>query len=110
MQDVPGGEERPRNELAFRRANDSLYETFAREGHEEGYPFLCECSDRLCTTVVILSLTKYDDVRSHPGRFVVAAGHYRLEGDRIVEAEEDFQVIEKTGWPGRSPPPPGTVA
>ena len=93
----------PTNELAFRHANDSLYESFVRDGYEERYPFLCECPDRMCTTIVLLSLTQYDDMRNHPGRFVVEVGHYRPEGERIVEDEEDFQFVEKTVKSGELP-------
>ena len=64
----------PSGEFAFRRANISLYRTFAARDDFESYPFLCECPEERCTQLILVSLPDYAGVRSHLGRFIVAAG------------------------------------
>ncbi len=88
------------NEVAFRNANESLHVTFSAEGSEEPYPFLCECGDSSCTSVILVSLDQYEQVREHPARFLIASGHKQLESERIVEDDETFQVVEKAGRAG----------
>jgi hypothetical protein len=56
--------------------------------------FLCECGAG-CTQHVILTLPEYEDVRSHPLRFVVVRGHDTPEIDVVVEQTERFAVVEK---------------
>jgi hypothetical protein len=65
-------------------------------------PFLCECDDRNCREIVMLSLIDFDLVREHPGRFLLAAGHVDAEAadERILEAENGYAIIERVG-PGR---------
>ena|SRR5579862_1351801 len=87
------------NEVAFRAANDSLKATFedADEARGEVYPFLCECGDRRCTEVVLLTLQAYESVRSHSTRFVIRPGHKQLESERQLDSGDGYEIIEKTG-------------
>jgi hypothetical protein len=65
-------------------------------------PFLCECADPGCFEAVMLSLEEYEQVRAHPSRFVLVAGHEDVEAahERIVEAEEGYAIVEKVGAAG----------
>jgi hypothetical protein len=89
-----------RNELAFRRANESLRPVFEDAPGDEAYPFLCECGDRRCTEVVHVTLATYASIRAHPQRFLILPGHKQLDSERIVEARDGFEVVEKSGVAG----------
>ena len=85
----------------FRTANERLRRIVATYRFEAGdrAPFICECADRGCFEVVMLSLEEYDRVRAGPSRFVLVAGH---EGDeatqeRVLEAERGYLIVEKIG-------------
>jgi hypothetical protein len=89
-----------KNEITFRDANESLHQKFRENGHDQEYPFLCECGDRSCLSLVFLSLDQYEEVRAHSARFLISVGHKQLESEQIVEDEPEFQVVEKTGRSG----------
>jgi hypothetical protein len=89
------------NEARFRQANEQIHEKVLELGSQEHpAPYLCECEDPRCTTVILLTVAEYEDVRSGARRFVVAPGHE--DGDaRAVDRRGSFTVIEKTGEEGR---------
>lgn len=89
------------NEARFRQANEQIHQKVIELGAEGGRaPYLCECEDERCTTVLLLTGEEYEDVRSGSTRFVVAPGHD--DGDsHVVDAHDGFMVIEKTGEEGR---------
>ncbi len=84
------------NEKLFRRANERLRER--AEGIVEpgrSVPFLCECIDDKCMERIDLTLEDYGRVRSDGQQFVIASGHPRLEGEKIVEEEDGFLIVSK---------------
>jgi hypothetical protein len=89
------------NEARFRQANEQINEKVLELGARDGRaPYLCECEDERCTTVVLLAAAEYEDVRSVSRRFLVAPGHE--DGDaRVIGRNDGFTVIEKTGEEGR---------
>ena len=88
------------NEAAFRRANESLEEKAGEFGFgEERTPYLCECQDERCTAVIRLTREEYEAVRAHPKRFVMMPGHQE-PGQRVLQEEPGFTVIEKHGEEG----------
>ena len=89
------------NEARFREANEQIHGKVLELGAEDGLaPYLCECEDERCTTVVLLSAADYTDVRSGSRRFVVAPDHEEAD-DEVVDRHDGFTVIEKTGEEGR---------
>ena len=89
------------NEARFRKANEQI-RARAREldVRDQPTPYLCECDDVKCTTVVLLTAEEYERVRSAPRRLVVAPGHQGPD-DRVLDERDGFTVIEKTGEEGR---------
>ena len=87
------------NEGAFRAANEKLRVVFERAGSET-LPFLCECGDFTCTEVVFVGLDIYARVREEPARFLVRPGHKQLETETVVEHDEVYEIIEKSGIAG----------
>jgi hypothetical protein len=93
--------QRAENEATFRRANENLARKAGElDLDEQATPYLCECADRGCTEVLMLTRSQYEHVRSDPRRFVVVPGHAEPE-DRLVDEQAGFHLIEKTGEEGR---------
>ena len=89
------------NEARFREANELIQGKALELGvREQRAPYLCECEEPGCTTVVLLTPPEYEDVRSASRRFVVAPGHEEPE-DRVLGEHDAFTVIEKTGEEGQ---------
>jgi hypothetical protein len=85
----------------FRAANERIQEKVLELGAgEQPVPYLCECEDPGCTTVVLLKAAEYEDVRSASRRFVVAPDHEEAD-DHVLAEHEAFTVIEKTGEEGQ---------
>ena len=84
------------NEKLFRTANEGLRERV--EGivePDQSIPFLCECIDETCIARIDLTPQEYEIVRSDNQWFVIAPGHPRLDGERIVEEEGRFSIVTK---------------
>jgi hypothetical protein len=89
------------NEARFRQANEQIQGKVLELGtREQPAPYLCECEEERCTTIVLLTAAEYEDVRSGSRRFVVAPDHENPE-DRVLGEHGGFTVIEKTGEEGR---------
>jgi hypothetical protein len=93
------------NQSAFRSANERMQRQAVSHRFEpgQGVPFLCECADPNCYESVMLSLEQYTQVRAHPSRFLLVAGHEDEDAthERIVEAERGYAIIEKVGTAGK---------
>lgn len=96
--------EAARSESLFRDSNErfrriALTYRFEQEDH---LPFVCECADPGCFEYVMLGLGDYDRMRAHPSWFLLVAGHEEAEAthERIVEAENGYAIVEKTGTAG----------
>jgi hypothetical protein len=88
------------NEATFRAANETLEQKAAELGFAgERTPYLCECEDPSCTSILQLSRADYEAVRAHPKRFVMVPGHQEPD-DRLVEEKATYTVIEKVGEEG----------
>lgn len=92
-----------RNDSLFRDANEHI-DAKAREfgtDEQEVVPFICECADEHCTTIVPLSLSEYEDVRTNSRQFLTAFGHERFEGlIEVVATNHNHLVVRKSGRAG----------
>jgi hypothetical protein len=75
-------------------ANERIRETQAGLGLGDGdrLPFLCECDDVRCRTLIRLTVAEYTDVRAAARRFVVTDGH-PYDG-RVVSSGPGYLVAE----------------
>ena len=97
-------ERKAKNEAAFRIANEELEPArrdAAGDDEEALLPFLCECSNARCTTVVGLTRAQYENVRSVPTWSLAVAGHEDSAVERVVQRNERFVITEKFGEAGR---------
>jgi len=84
------------NEKLFRMANERLRER-AENIVEPGQsiPFLCECIDETCMVRLDLTTAEYEETRADDQQFLIAPGHPRLEGERIVEKRDGYYIVSK---------------
>jgi hypothetical protein len=52
---------------------------------------LCECSDTGCFARIELVLEEYEEMRSHPQRYLTVSGH----GAFLIEQDEHVAFVEK---------------
>jgi hypothetical protein len=84
------------NQELFRHANAALEKAAGlNELNVEALPFLCECSDEACMDTVALSLRTYEEVRSHPNRFFIVAGHETIAGEDVLSTTDGYSIVEK---------------
>jgi hypothetical protein len=72
----PQAKESPlQNEDVFRSANERIAEKAIELRWRFPIPFLCECSDAGCFARIDLVLPAYEEMRSHPQRYLTESGH-----------------------------------
>jgi hypothetical protein len=100
----PVAERVARNDARFREANEKILAAAESLDFtpDELLPFLCECADVLCTTVVQLTAREYERVRRTPVHFVNARGHEsNAQGwVRVVVELDRYTIVEKVGDAG----------
>ena len=92
-----------RNDSIFRDANEQINASAIAHDTDEaqGVPFICECADEHCTTIVPLALGEYEHVRKDSRQFLTALGHERFEGMvEIVSTNHNHLVVRKSGRAG----------
>lgn len=89
------------NEATFRDANENIEAAAASLGHTGRVPFICECPDRACTTIVPLTADEYAEVRSQPRRFFTAPGHeaasVQSRAGVVVERRDGYALVDTRG-------------
>jgi hypothetical protein len=88
-----------RNQELFRQVNERIAELTAGLGEPGERLFVCECGDGACSKPLELSAADYRDVRAHPDRFVVLAGHELPDLDRVVDRRGPCVVVARIGAP-----------
>jgi hypothetical protein len=83
-----------RNEAFFRAVNEGIAEASERFESDEA-EFLCECGDAHCTHRIEVSLDEYENVRSHPTRFLVKRGHDLPEVEEVMQQRRRYAIVEK---------------
>ena len=87
------------NEVIFRRVNEHVRAAEERVSHD--FPrFVCECSNMDCDRRVLVPPDVYSNIRKDPARFFVYPGHVLPDIERVVETNDDYEIVEKFG-PGR---------
>lgn len=92
-----------RNDSAFRDANEQI-RARAKEhltAADQLVPFICECADEDCTTIIQLTLFEYEGVRTDSRQFLNFIGHERAEGPiEVMSMNHDHLVVRKSGRSG----------
>jgi hypothetical protein len=83
-----------RAEDVFRNVNDRIAERGSELGLRLPGPFLCECSDMRCLARLDLTLEAYEELRSHPGRYLTVPGH-KVAKSVVIEQLEGVAFAER---------------
>ena len=86
------------NQARFREANEEI-EPRAVIAGVEVVPFICECADPSCTTIIRVTTREYEAVRADPVLFLNALGHETrsAEYSEVVSENDRFVVTMKIG-------------
>jgi hypothetical protein len=92
------------NEARFRAANEKQRGAAAAivAGEDDPVPFLCECPDLGCTSVVLVTLREYEAVRAVPTNGLAVTGHEDPTVEDVIETTKRFTVTRKTGVAGKA--------
>lgn len=87
------------NESTFRKANEDLDRARGELGLDGATPFLCECEEERCTTLLFLTGSEYSEARAKPNRFVLAPEHPYTMGTTVL-SDSRYMLVEKHGKAG----------
>ena len=85
-----------RNERFFAEANALIVDEALERGREL-VDVICECANPGCVDRIPMTAHDYESTHSDPAWFVVRPGHEIPEVERIVEREEAYYTVEKSG-------------
>lgn len=94
-------EREARDESIFRDANEKL-----RKGRDDlaasgdRTPFLCECEDRTCTRLMLLTVEEYEQARSLGDCFLVVPEHESRNSGQVLARGEGHVLMQKSGRAG----------
>lgn len=86
------------NQALFRSVNERLealndaFQQFAPYGS-----WMCECSRTDCAEMIEMTPGEYEELRAHPARFAVVAGHVEPEVEDVISRGARYWTVEKSG-------------
>lgn len=87
------------NQVTFREANQKIEAAVQQIGVDGDVPFICECAQLRCTSIVRLSLEAYAEVRRNPRLFFNLPGHEATAVDSgagaVVDERHGYVLVEK---------------
>lgn len=92
-----------RIDSTFRDANEQILVRAKEQviDDDELVPFVCECADEDCVTLIQLTLDEYEEIRADSRQFLNMMGHERSEGlVEIVLTNHSHLVVRKLGRAG----------
>jgi hypothetical protein len=94
-------EQEVENETRSRDINERIDES-NESGAGTGKPFVCECSDGECDSMIDLTHLEYEEVRANGTHFAIATDHESPDLDLMVSERSGFAIIQKLpGLPAR---------
>jgi hypothetical protein len=90
------------NESAFRDVNEGIARGQWPGEQDAPSGYRCECARLGCNELIELTPREYEEIRSHPRRFVVLPGHEIGDVETAVEKRDGYWVIEKLDEAGRA--------
>jgi hypothetical protein len=89
------GETQPSQLIAelFRAVNERIKELGTGYSLAE-LNLVCECGDERCTRHLAMTPQEYEQLRQHPGRFAVLAGHQQPD-DELIACQDGFLIVAR---------------
>jgi hypothetical protein len=85
------------NETLLREVNEAIQRGLSPGNDGQVVRFRCECAQLDCNQAGPLTAREYESVRANPRRFVVVAGHDRVDVEVVVDRLSGYVVVEKRG-------------
>ena len=86
------------NEALFRQVNERVVGRERRPA--ETFEIVCECADTQCMEHLRVTTEVYERTRSEPTDFLLKPGHAKPEYETVIDANEEFERVRKTGEAG----------
>ena len=86
------------NEALFRQVNERVVGRERRPA--ETFEIVCECADTQCMEHLRVTTEVYERTRSEPTDFLLKPGHAKPEYETVIDANEEFELVRKTGAAG----------
>ena len=86
-----------RRQALYREVNERLDALATSHDNDGEVTILCECGLPRCSDQIILGLEEYERLRLIPTHFAVVHGHALATVERIVEANGQYDIVEKFG-------------
>jgi hypothetical protein len=83
------------NESLAREVNEAIERGQWPGERDAPASFRCECTRLDCNLLVEVTPSRYEQVRAHPRRFIVAPGHEQPDVETVVETTPSYLVVEK---------------
>jgi len=87
-------------ESAIRDVNEGIERGQWPGDEDTPIGFRCECARVGCNQLVELTVRQYEQIRSHPKRFVVVPGHERPDVETVVATRPGYVIVEKRDQAG----------
>jgi hypothetical protein len=82
-------------ESAIRDVNEGIERGQWPGDEDTPIGFRCECARVGCNRLVELTVRQYEQIRSHPRRFVVVPGHELPDVETVVATRPGYVIVEK---------------
>ena len=87
---------RLQNEMIFRDSNERIRRAqLGMTADGETVPFICECMDIRCHTIVHMTADEYERVRREEMTFLIAPDHDASDGE-IGERTDRYWILRKS--------------
>jgi len=87
-------------EAAIRDVNEGIERGQWPGDEDTPIGFRCECARVGCNRLVELTVRQYEQIRSHPRRFVVVPGHELPDVETVVATRPSYVIVEKRDQAG----------
>ena len=83
------------NEAMIRDVNEGIERGQWPGDEDTPVGFRCECARLGCNQLVELTAREYEQIRSHPRRYVVLPGHEMTDVETVVATRPGYVIVEK---------------
>jgi hypothetical protein len=88
------------DESTIRDVNEGIERGLWPGDEDTPVGFRCECARLGCNRLVELTVREYEEVRSHPRRFVMVPGHEQSDVEIVVATRPGYVIVEKLDQAG----------
>jgi hypothetical protein len=83
------------NEVAHRRLNERIEDSYESHSVESPMDVVCECGLEDCDVFLKVNKAEYEEVRADGRQFLIFAEHFNPGVDRVVSQGDRFTVVVK---------------